>query len=117
MEEKSDYSRMVTGWFVAIDRHCLVYFFLIGVVLGWLGPQHDPWAGGFAFCLLGAFIWYPCKALLICGDTASTMIARGEPLIKAGGVTEYDRNKARITGEYMAEAMKRDRELEHNKEQ
>jgi hypothetical protein len=112
MIEKSELSKTITTWFVKFDDHCFVYFFLIGAVAGAIGPHHDPWGGGLLLCALGSFLWYVCKAFLICGETAATMIARGEPLFKSGEdcMTEYDRNKAKLMGKYVADAFRNERE-------
>jgi hypothetical protein len=107
--DKNEFSKQLTACIVAFDRHCLVYFFLIGFVLGAVGPTKNPLAGAGIILFLGGFFWYVAKSLLTCGDTIATMRANGEPLFKCGDVlTEYDETRARRTGQAAGEAIARE---------
>ncbi len=94
-EERSAVGKGLTAGFVWYDKHPFFYSALIGVVGNiCFGDHIDPVKAAGIFAALGGGLWYVCKAFLISGQTAARMKANGEPLFKAGGLTEYDSEMA-----------------------
>ena len=71
-------------------------------------PKHALGAAA-AYGVLTLFFWYPAKAVLITLNTILTWKSRypGEPMFRAGGLTEYDQERCRRTGEAMADALRK----------
>lgn len=99
---------MIVRFFEKFDDHCIIYFALIGAVLGiWRGRTgEDIMVLAIYAATIGGLCWYTAKAVLITAGTVKRSIETGEPLIKAGGLTEYDTEFARQVGE-AAEAARR----------
>jgi len=98
---------MIVKMFSAYDDHCIIYSGFIGIILNLaFGPNVDPVSAFFIFAFLGGLFWYAGKAVLITGGTVKRCIETGEPMIKAGGLTEYDTEFAKQIGE-AAEAARR----------
>lgn len=103
---------MIVRFIEAFDDHCLIYFFLIGFALGLNGPEEGSafYCGG-AMTTVGGLAWYSAKALLITGSTIANWDKTnpGEPMFRVGGLTEYDKEKCRQTGQAVVDAIKKSR--------
>lgn len=101
---------MIVRFFEKFDDHCLTYFFLIGFCLGLFGPEEGSAIScGAVMALIGGLAWYSLKAVLITGSTVKNWERDhpGEPMFRAGGLTEYDQDYAEAVGKAAAEAIRR----------
>ncbi|OHB59765.1 MAG: hypothetical protein A2Y12_03535 [Planctomycetes bacterium GWF2_42_9] len=101
---------MIVRFFEGFDRHCLVYFFLIGFALGLNGPEEgSAFYCGAVMTFVGGLAWYTLKAIFITGSTVRNWDKTnpGEPMFRAGGLTEYDQDYAEAVGKAAAEAISR----------
>ena len=105
--DRSVVGNSITAVFEWYDEHPFFYSACIGVVMNFFyGPKFEPVS---AACLFGGLVgglWSVGKAFLITGNTISTMRANGEPLFKAGGLTEYDSEMTRRIAEEIVKAQR-----------
>lgn len=110
---------MIVRFFMKFDDHCLVYFLLIGLGLAIFGKNpnnENPLVTGLLMATVCGMAWYAVKAILITGNTIATwkQTHPGEPIFKAGGLTEYDREFARQVGEAAEGARRRNERNDRN---
>jgi len=103
---------MLTRLIVKFDEHCIRYFAIIGCVISFFNsvPGRDPISNAVmhavGLALAGGIFWYPCKALCITCNTIANWKEThpGEPMVKWGAITEYDRSFAEAVGQAAGEA-------------
>lgn len=92
---------MMTRFFKRWAEYPITHFFLTGIILGIFGKHPESFIEcGFYVAALGGFVWYVIKAFLVTGNTIAGWkdTHPGEPMIHAGGLTEYDREFAKQVG-------------------
>jgi hypothetical protein len=100
---------MLVRFFTKFDDHCIIYSALIGVSLNMMyGPTFEPLASAALFALIGGVVWYTLKAIFITGGTVVNWSRDhpGEPMIHAGGTSEYDTAFADKIGAAVAKGMR-----------
>lgn len=101
---------MIVSLFEKFDDHCIVYFFLIGFALGLNNPEEgSAFFCGLVMATVGGLAWYACKAVFITAGTVRNWDRDhpGEPMFKAGGLTQYDQDYAEAVGKAAADAIRR----------
>ncbi len=105
---------MIARFIEEFDKHCILYLAAMGAFLDvFIAPPHNIAASllstMFTVAFLGTLVWYAIKAVCITSSTVANWERDhpGEPRLKSGGLTEYDEEKCRQTGQAVAEAIKK----------
>lgn len=98
----------------------LSHFFILGLGLGIFGKNPDgenPLIIAMMVTTVLGLGWYTIKAVFITAGTIKNWDKTnpGEPMFRAGGLTEYDQEKCRQTGQAVAEAIRQSRQTDDSK--
>lgn len=106
---------MITNAIKRFVEYPLSHFFILGLGLGIFGKNPDsenPLIIALMVMTVLGLGWYTLKAIFIAGSTVKNWDRDhpGEPMFRAGGLTEYDAEKCRQTGAAVAEAIRKSRQ-------
>ena len=95
--------------------HC----FILGLGLGIFGknPNNEsPLIIAMMVTTVLGLAWYACKAVFITAGTVKNWDKTnpGEPMFKVGGLTEYDQEQCRQTGQAVADAIRKSRQSDES---
>jgi len=93
----------------------LSHFFILGLGLGVFGKNpnnENPLFIAMVVTTVLGLGWYTLKAVFITSCTVKNWDRDhpGEPMFRAGGLTEYDQEQCRQTGRAVAEAIRQSRQ-------